>query len=312
MNYLEILMSLCLLFNGCGDATVAMQEKPNTSIEKSSAVTAFSKDIDFNAPSSTIELPNELSEISGISIMNDGKTLAAINDEEGDIFLIDYDKSLVRSSYNFWKDGDYEGVEVIGNDIYVVKSTGTIYQIKNGGTEGQSMEKFNNSLEGEQDVEGLGYLASQNSLLLACKGESIVGDKETTKEIYTFSLTDMKLNEQPLFTIKLSAIQAFLKANPTLNAHAKMTSFFNNEDRNLRFSPSAIAVQPSSGDYFILSSVGKLLMIFDTDFNIKNIIKLNKKVHRQPEGLAFDTKGNLYISNEGKDGIAKIHKFETK
>ena len=36
---------------------------------------------------------------------------------------------------------------------------------------------------------------------------------------------------------------------------------------------------------------------------------LDKKLHAQPEGITFDEEGNLYISNEGKNGIAMLYKY---
>ena len=43
--------------------------------------------------------------------------------------------------------------------------------------------------------------------------------------------------------------------------------------------------------------------------HMRHMVKLKKKIHEQPEGIVFAQDGTLYISNEGKDGKAKIYKF---
>ena len=46
----------------------------------------------------------------------------------------------------------------------------------------------------------------------------------------------------------------------------------------------------------------------DAKGNIKRLHALERKDFPQAEGLAFTPDGELYISNEGKDGVATIVK----
>ena len=48
-------------------------------------------------------------------------------DEDGIIFLYDLKKSEVQLAEQFGEKGDYEGVEVIGDTTYVLKSNGKVY-----------------------------------------------------------------------------------------------------------------------------------------------------------------------------------------
>ncbi|KAF5306611.1 hypothetical protein FQR65_LT18517 [Abscondita terminalis] len=68
-----------------------------------------------------------------------------------------------------------------------------------------------------------------------------------------------------------------------------------------------------SNNHFIIlkSNVDKALVITDDKWNIKSVSPLSRKQHTQPEGIAFDTDDNLYISNEaGNKDKAILYKFE--
>ena len=55
----------------------------------------------------------------------------------------------------------------------------------------------------------------------------------------------------------------------------------------------------NTNEWYILSSVNKMLIVADADWNVKNVYALNPAQFHQPEGIAFDNQFNLYISNEG-------------
>ena len=86
--------------------------------------------------------------------------------------------------------------------------------------------------------------------------------------------------------------------------------FFQPNNSDFSFSPSAIAIHPITNQIYITSSVGKLLLITNESGKVLHIENLKKSIHPQPEGLCFDQDGNLYLSNEGKDGRpGVIYKF---
>ncbi|MEZ4981635.1 MAG: SdiA-regulated domain-containing protein [Saprospiraceae bacterium] len=64
--------------------------------------------------------------------------------------------------------------------------------------------------------------------------------------------------------------------------------------------PSAIAQHPITEEFYILSSVGKLLMVLSAEGEINYIEKLDKKILPQPEGICFEKNGTMWISSEGK------------
>ena len=76
---------------------------------------------------------------------------------------------------------------------------------------------------------------------------------------------------------------------------------------------SALTRNPHTGEWYILSSVNKLLVVATPDWKIKSIHHLNSSIFIQPEGLAFDEQMNLYISNEGDElSAGNILKFKLK
>ena len=113
----------------------------------------------------------------------------------------------------------------------------------------------------------------------------------------------------PAFTVSLVDIIAYLKNNPDIPNYDKLEEFFIRDDGKFKFSPSAIAIHPFTGDIYITSSVGKLMVVLNAEGQLLYIEKLKKSIHPQPEGLCFDRQGNMYIANEGKDEAAFIYKY---
>ncbi len=261
-------------------------------------------------PNQTMLLPKVLEEISGIALSEEEQFLFAVQDEKGLIFKIDKQKGEVLSHFEFWKDGDYEDIEVVNGKIYVLKNTGTIYEVTYPDTPSQSVNKYNLYLTDDNDAEGLTYDSNNDRLLIACKKSM---NDESQRQIYAFDIDSKKISEQPVFLINHEEIVSFLETHPALKKWNKLIEFFDPNEATLAFSPSAIAIHPTTKEMYLLSSVGKILMVLDADGKLLHIEKLSKKAHCQPEGICFEADGTLFISNEGKDGLQGcILRFEMK
>lgn len=275
------------------------------------ALVAQSPDYNFDSPILIGELPAELDEISGLSMApgNRGELLV-VQDEAGKVFRINTQTGGLLWSTTFWKDGDYEGVEAVGNDIWVVKNTGTLYQISNPGQVNQKVEKFNTVLTSDNDVEGLTYDPTKNRLLLACKKDAKDdGNDKDGRYIFAFDLATKTLGENPAFAIEREAVERFLTSCPKTKKHDKLCSFFVKKDE-FDLSPSAIAIHPITGQLFITSSVGKVMMVLNPNGQIAYLHKLDKGFFPQPEGLAFEADGTLFISTEKKkDQPARVYRL---
>jgi uncharacterized protein YjiK len=260
-------------------------------------------------------MPPHLKEISGLSMSGTNDNwLTAIQDEAGILFYINKETGEVEKEITYYKGGDYEGVEVVGDITYIAKSTGTIYEVTNLDSMPPAIQKHNTFLTKENNVEGLCYDAASNRLLLACKGFSFTDEQSEANQferaIYSFDLATNQMELNPVFIFKLSDFQHFLKDKTYLAEYDKLHGyFFEPEEEGFIFSPSAIAIHPLTGELYMTSSVKKLLMVFDAAGKIIHLEKMDKNIHPQPEGLAFDKDGTLYIANEGKERVGTILKF---
>ena len=319
---IKIVHLIFMLFSailGCGDDS-PMKTEVGTVSESDTIIAVASEPIEhhdfayqLNKPDETFNLDHDLLEISGLGMDKSGEFLYAVQDENGVIFKLSKTTGEVLDKIKFHKDGDYEGIEVVGDQIYVVKSTGTIYQVSNVGLPQQQMKKYNSFLTRENDVEGLGYDKKNNRLLIACKGIPATGESfeviRYKKVVYGFDLTTNSLGPDPVYTIQLNDIRNYLGENKGMNGYEKLVEFFSAGKENLTFNPSAIAVHPLTNEIYVISSSGKVLGVLNESGKVVHIEKLEKAVHAQPEGLVFDKDGTLYISNEGKSGKPKLHRF---
>lgn len=263
---------------------------------------------DLENPDQTFTMPAELREISGLSMSHNGRYLLAVQDEKGTLFYIDKVTGRVKQEIPFAADGDYEGIEAVGKDVYALRSSGTLVRIQHPGQQQQAAKEFNDFLTKSNDVEGLAYDAANHRLLLACKGNDGVAGV-ACKAIYAFDLKTNQLEPNPLYCLLPVTVEAYLEEHREVDSWDKLREFFLEENG---FAPAALAIHPTTGDYYLCSSVGKVMLVMTPAGGIRHIVKLKKKVHPQPEGLCIDTDGTLYVANEGKDGAGVIHCFKPR
>ncbi|PNW28464.1 SdiA-regulated domain-containing protein [Formosa algae] len=241
----------------------------------------------LSKPSKIWEMPKKLVEISGISILNFPHILS-INDEEGKLYDYNLETKDLEETYKFGKDGDYEDLAITEDAIYVLKSNGTIYQIKNFKKK-PKVETFKTFLSEKQDAEGLFFDADKNRLLIACK-EEVEIDDEDYNVIYEFDLNTNTLEKTPAFTIS--------------------KEHFKYKDKKHDFAPSGLAIHPKTNTLFVISTVGKLMIEMSLNGEILNKYNLDYSHFIQPEGIFFTPNGDLYISNEGKKDKGNILRFD--
>lgn len=231
-----------------------------------------------------------LEEISGLAYYSED-TLAAIEDERGILYLISSDSGEIIRKIEFSNPGDYEGVEILGDKIYILKSDGDIFSFERGHSDEVEAARENTVLSSENNAEGLG--ASDGNLLVALKGSGNIDDNEVKgKAVYIYDPITKKLKTSEFLTIDKSDLNEFIGKRKYFN---KINDF----------DPSAIARHPITEDYYILSA-DEVLVVFNTDLDLKEVIRLHPIIYNQVEGICFAPNGTMFISSEGGGGKGKL------
>lgn len=265
----------------------------------------------WDKPERRVELPDELLEISGLALAPDGKHLLAVQDENGIVYELHPETMQILRRVEFVPEGDFEGIAVVGDTLYVVKSSGTLYRIIHAGTAQQQTDKFKNTLTKAHDVEGLTADLKHRRLLLACKAAP-PEQAQDEKHVYAMSLPDLALDTTPVLRIRLADMVAWLQRAPVSPVYEECLAFLTRPDRAgaLGFSPSGIAIHPQTGHYYVLSATGRMLAAYSPDGRLLELRRFDKNLLEQPEGICFDARGRLYIASEGKRGKPVIVVFK--
>ena len=265
----------------------------------------------MEVPDARYPLPKYLEEISGLSYYGKGK-IACVQDEKAHIYILNLEKEKIINKYDFGSDADYEDICVVGSTAYILRNNGHIYRIKNFKKKDRKVKKFPTPLKEKNDTEGMAHDPVSNSLLIACKGSpSIEKEKlyEGYKAIYRFDLEEKKLEKTPHFLIDLKRLDSYIDQGAFSRFSVRVAKSLGLIESETSFKPSGIAIHPIDGEIYIISSVGKLLIILNQAGQVQNVIELDPKLYRQPEGICFSPAGDMFISNEGQGGKGYILKF---
>lgn len=247
---------------------------------------------DINNPQK-FDMPNALHEISGISFLKEATdSICAIEDEDGKLFYFVLGSTEIKHS-KFGKKGDFEDVAVLNKKtVAVLRSDGSLFifaAAEIGKEKIDSVQQYLNILP-EGEYEGL--TAYDGKLYALCK-KCIIDDEKKEISLYTLAQDSNKI----------------LAVTGSLKIDLSPIKKENKESGKGKFHPSCIAKNPLTHEWYIISSVNKLLVVLDEQWKITASFPLNPSMFKQPEGIAFNAQGDLYISNEGALGTANILVF---
>jgi uncharacterized protein YjiK len=231
---------------------------------------------DLGTPKKTV-LPEVLHEISGLCFLNSDKdTLYAVEDETGRLFYFHLGDGRYRS-WKFGKRGDYEDVTLLNhNEFAVLRSDGSLFV-------------FPSVMVGSADNKGVKV---HEKILPKGEYEGLYGDGEKLIALCKSCVVDKQRDEVSGYELQYDAKHVL-----------RVTDHFLVKRK---IHPSCLARHPVTKEWYIISSVNKVLLVLDEQWKVKGQYDLNPTLFKQPEGLAFDGKGNMYISNEGVQGNANI------
>ncbi len=260
---------------------------------------------DFDQPTDKYFLGEDLEEISGLSWF-DGNRLACVQDESGRVFIYDPETDKVTNRIKFGRSGDYEGVEWVGDSLYVIKSDGTLLSFP-ATTDEPVVTTTELPFTGDIDIEGLGYDPKTRHLLLAVKTLRDSSDKLVPdKLVYAFDPVRGQLLPEPFITLRQDALEAFVKAHQRNKADKKAGK---KREEKVVYKPSGVAVHPLTGEVYLLASDGKKLLVLSRQGTIRAAVQLSPRMLKQPEGICFGPQGDLYISSEGRGEDGFILRF---
>ncbi|MHA6697699.1 SdiA-regulated domain-containing protein [Chryseobacterium sp. A321] len=262
---IRVLLLALVSLNSCAQSSDAKYKSP--------------KNYDLTQPKAE-PLWDALHEISAIGFWGD--TLIAVEDENGIIYkFTPFSKKLEQTQ--FAPTGDYEGIAIANDFVVVLRSDGTLFSIpkKELSKEKTNLAREWNSLLPKGEYESLAYNAKDALLYAVCKSCSV--DKKSDKTSgYKLSLSrEGEIKKVGEFTLEHSLLDSFSSL------------------KGKKFRPSALGQNPKTGEWYLLSSVNQMLVVLDDKMSPKAAYALDPKLYNQPEGLAFDKDGALFISNEG-------------
>ncbi|MBK7861776.1 MAG: SdiA-regulated domain-containing protein [Archangiaceae bacterium] len=242
----------------------------------------------INAPQHSYELAPELGEISDLALAADGQSLWAVHDEQPTLFRIGFDGQVLEQ-VDLGKKGDYESVAQVGDSVYVGRSDGEILVVDPKAQKVLERIDVHRRVGMACDMEGMAFDPKGQRLLLSCKNESLKSRQNgKAYELWEVSLDTKKVKKEPAYEIAEKALdQVGVKGK--------------------EFAPSGIAVHPKTGDLYLVSSRGKMMVVVGQDGEVKSAEDVDQKVHRQLEGIAFAADGTMYLSDEAHGHKAMLH-----
>jgi len=247
---------------------------------------------DFNHPQKE-NLGKVLNEISGICFDEQDNTLLAISDSKEKVFQINLNKQKLKDYTDKVVPGksDIEDIAKVDSNIYLLSSKGIIYEVYGRKKDTTGAKAYTFSSNDANDFETLYHDPSANGLIMVCK--HCPSDKgREMRSAYRFDLSKKQFDTAAFFTFSTAEVKNILK------------------DNDAKFDPSAAAIHPINKRLYVLSSAGNLLVIADNRGKIIEAYELNPDQFPQAEGIAFAPNGDMFITNEGKNGAPTLQQFK--
>ncbi len=232
-------------------------------------------------PSNQISLVKGLKEISGLAAASDDSVYAH-NDEHGIVYEVSIEDGKVSAAFALGDPtvkADFEGIAAVGDRVYLLTSTGLIYEARIGGH--RQRVKFNVFDTGAGDfceAEGLALTSSSDEFLILCK------------KAHTSSLSDR------LIVFRWGLSERLPVKSPWINIPF---SNFLAQNQTKEFRPSAIEWDATNQLTIILSARDNRLVAVDQNRRVAYTHVLSSEAHLQAEGVALMRSGDLVIADEG-------------
>jgi uncharacterized protein YjiK len=236
-------------------------------------------------------MPPELNEISGLALTARG-TVLTHDDNVGRVYEIDPKTGILLKSFSLLGNpkGDFEAITIAGTDIYLMTSDGKLFKFREGADGVQvPYTTYDTGLGKQCEFEGLTFEPDSSRLLMVCKRFL---DKDAPHALLMFRLPLPLGNRASISEMRIP-IQEVAGSNHWKNFHA-----------------SDINIDPATGNYVIIASREKGLIVVSPDGDVVKSEEIPGD-HRQPEGVAITKDGILMISDEAnvKPAVITLYRW---
>jgi uncharacterized protein YjiK len=223
-------------------------------------------------------MPPELKEISGLALTSRG-TVLTHDDNVGRVYEIDPKTGIMLKGFSLEGGvrGDFEAITIAGSDIYLMASNGRIYKFHEG-EDGKQVpwSRYDTGLGKECEFESMTFEPDSSRLVLACK-----------KFLAKNAPHELRIYRVPLPLGNRSAMSAIRVPMRDVVGSNKWKNFH----------PSDINIDPVTGNYVIVASHEKGLIVVTPDGDVVRSEPIPGE-HRQPEGVAITQDSLLLVSDE--------------
>jgi uncharacterized protein YjiK len=234
-------------------------------------------------------LPDRLREISGLALTRDERLLA-VDDEVAIVYEINYDEGRLVKAFAVGEPavrGDFEGIAVLDDVVWLMTSDGELYAAAEGADGGTvGYEHFDTKLGKQCELEGLAEVPERGSLLLLCKD----GRSRKKLRMHEWHPQNGLVRETKLPEKDMEQALGRKRINPT-----------------------GLARDPQRGGLALLAGVQWAIFELDHDAALIDVImRLDKDLHKQAEGIAITRDGRLLVADEGATGRARLAVYRLK
>ncbi|NBC23017.1 MAG: hypothetical protein GVY21_06030 [Gammaproteobacteria bacterium] len=234
-------------------------------------------------------LPDELREVSGLALSEDGR-LFAHGDEQAVIYELDFVSGRAVKRFAFGNPavpGDFEGIAFVGPRLFLITSSGDLLEGREGAPGEHVLHRAQRTGLGERcEIEGLDYDPGARALLILCK----------------------QARQQ-----ELAGAIAVLAWSPETQApvpDAQMVLPWMPADGEPEaVNPSALT-RSAAGTLVLAAARQGMLIEVDARAGTIHPIRLaDDGRHPQAEGIALAADGTLLVADEGRRGRGRLSAY---
>jgi uncharacterized protein YjiK len=242
-------------------------------------------------PEARAVLPHLLREISGLALVPPDRILTH-DDERGRVYQLDLRTGRVGATWPLAGEppGDYEGIATLRDSLYLLSSDGVLLRMPlPTGSGALPWSRQKTGLGHQCELEGLVSLEREGVLLMPCKVFRR-GAHGTGLRIYRWDPAAEGLAVPPAIDVTGKDLK-------------RATGWKS-------FPASAIEVDPRSGHLLVLSGRARALVELTPDGTVVGSRVLDRRYHRQPEGLALAPGDALFVSDEAAGLRATLSRYD--